>query len=75
MTVTVVDAVAGALPAWRFTQFGDIDLSQFTDVPWVVEVDGRVLSNRPPGVSWVAVPVSYSSYSAFSSSAFCVSVL
>ena len=51
-----VDAVAGALPAWRFTQFGDIDLSQFTDVPWVVEVDGRALSNRPPGVSWVAVP-------------------
>jgi 4-amino-4-deoxy-L-arabinose transferase-like glycosyltransferase len=51
-----VDAVAGALPAWRFTQFGDIDMSQFTDVPWIVDVDGRLLSNRPPGVSWVAVP-------------------
>ena len=51
-----VDAVAGALPAWRFTQFGDINMSQFADLPWIVEVDGRLLSNRPPGVSWVAVP-------------------
>lgn len=51
-----VDAVAGALPAWRFTQFGDIDMSQFSNVPWIVDVDGRLLSNRPPGVPWVAMP-------------------
>jgi len=51
-----VDAVAGALPAWRFTQFGDIDMSQFTNVPWIVDVDGRILSNRPPGISGVAMP-------------------
>jgi hypothetical protein len=51
-----VDAVAGALPAWRLSQFGDLDMSQFGDLPWIVEVNGRVLSNRPPGVSWIAVP-------------------
>lgn len=51
-----VDAVAAALPAWRFTQFGDLDMSQFANVPWIVEVNGRLLSNRPPGISWVAVP-------------------
>ncbi len=52
-----VDAVAAALPAWRLTQFGDLDLSQFADLPWVIDVDGRFLSNRPPGVSWVATPL------------------
>ncbi|NNF10563.1 MAG: hypothetical protein HKN74_09785 [Acidimicrobiia bacterium] len=52
-----VDAIAAALPAWRFTQFGDLDMAQFSELPWIIEVNGRILSNRPPGISWVTMPL------------------
>lgn len=51
-----VDAVAAALPAWRWAMFGDIDLSRFAELPWIIEVDGRFVSNRAPGVAFVSVP-------------------
>jgi hypothetical protein len=55
---TNADAVASALPAWRFAQFGDIDLSQFQGrgLRWIIDVNGSILSNRPPGISFVSVP-------------------
>jgi hypothetical protein len=51
-----VDAVGAALPAWRWAQFGDLDLARFAGLPWIIEVGGRVVSNRPPGIAFVSVP-------------------
>ncbi len=51
------DTVASALPAWRFAQFGDIDLSQFEQLPWIGEINGSVISNRTPGISFIATPM------------------
>jgi hypothetical protein len=51
------DSVASALPAWRWAQFGDLDLSQFERLPFIFEVNGRVVSNRPPGISFLATPL------------------
>ena len=51
------DAVAAALPAWRFARFGDLDLTQFEQLPFIFEVGGRVVSNRPPGISFLATPL------------------
>jgi hypothetical protein len=50
------DAVAAALPGWRFAQFGDLDLSQFELQPFIFDVDGRIVSNRPPGISFLSTP-------------------
>lgn len=52
-----VDAVAAALPAWSLAQRGTIDLADLSPAnPWLVEVEGRLYSNRPPGVYLPAVP-------------------
>lgn len=51
-----VDAVAAALPAWRWAMFGDIDMSMFSELPWIIDVDGRLVSNRAPGIAFVSVP-------------------
>ena len=51
------DTVASALPAWRLAQFGDIDLSNFAQLPWIGEINGTVMSNRTPGVSFIAAPL------------------
>lgn len=51
------DAVAAALPGWRFSQFGDIDLTQFEQLPFIFEVEGRVVSNRPPGIAFLSTPL------------------
>jgi hypothetical protein len=51
------DVVAAALPAWQYSQFGDIDLSRFEGLAWIIEVNGRITSNRPPGISFVSVPM------------------
>ena len=51
------DAVASALPAWHLSQFGDIDLAQFEQLPFIFDVNGTVLSNRPPGISFISVPL------------------
>ncbi|MBT8202700.1 MAG: hypothetical protein KJO87_05275, partial [Acidimicrobiia bacterium] len=51
------DSVASALPAWRLAQFGDLDLSQFEDLPFIFDVGGSVVSNRPPGIAFLATPL------------------
>ncbi|MDH3605937.1 MAG: hypothetical protein OER12_02965 [Acidimicrobiia bacterium] len=51
------DAVAAALPGWRFALFGDIDLTQFEQLPFIFEVEGRIVSNRPPGISFLSTPL------------------
>jgi hypothetical protein len=50
------DAVSAALPAWRFAQFGDLDLSAFEQLPQITEINGRIMSNRPPGIAFISVP-------------------
>jgi hypothetical protein len=51
------DSVAAALPAWRLAQFGDLDLSRFEQLPFIFEVGGRIVSNRPPGIAFFATPL------------------
>ncbi len=51
------DAVASALPAWRMAQFGDLDLAQFEQLPFIFDVGGTVVSNRPPGISFLSTPL------------------
>jgi len=51
------DAVAAALPSWRLAQFGDIDLAQFEELPFIFDVNGTVLSNRPPGIAFLSTPL------------------
>lgn len=51
------DSVASALPAWRLAQFGDLDLSQFEQLPFIFDVNGSVVSNRPPGIAFLATPL------------------
>ncbi|MBT8193987.1 MAG: hypothetical protein HKO63_07280 [Acidimicrobiia bacterium] len=60
------DAVAAAMPAWRMAQFGDLDLAQFEQLPFIFDVGGSVVSNRPPGISFLSVPL----YWLFGSSTF-----
>ena len=60
------DAVASALPAWRMAQFGDFDLAQFEQLPFIFDVGGTVVSNRPPGISFLSTPL----YWLFGSSSF-----
>ena len=60
------DAVASALPAWRMAQFGDLNLAQFEQLPFIFDVGGTVVSNRPPGLSFLSTPL----YWLFGSSSF-----
>lgn len=60
------DAVASALPAWRMAQFADLDLAQFEQLPFIFDVGGTVVSNRPPGISFLSTPL----YWLFGSSSF-----
>lgn len=53
---TNVDSLAAGLPAWRFAQFGDLDLSQFDGFKFIDQIGGRVLSNRAPGIAYISVP-------------------
>ncbi|NNC93905.1 MAG: hypothetical protein HKN80_15585 [Acidimicrobiia bacterium] len=50
------DAVASAIPGWRMARFGDLDLSQFEQLPFISDVNGRIVSNRPPGISFLSTP-------------------
>lgn len=50
------DIVATAVPAWNLVANGSTDLAPFEDVSqWIVNVDGRVISNRWPGSMLVAL--------------------
>ena len=61
------DAVSASLQAWRFALFGDLDLSQFhPELPQLLEVGDRIMSNRVPGIAYLAVPA----YWLFGSSEF-----
>lgn len=51
------DTVASALPAWRFALFGDMDLGAFDQFPWIDEINGSVISNRAPGIAFIATPM------------------
>ena len=51
-----IDSLASALPAQRLVQHGDMDVSAYSDVPWFVEGDGRLVTDRPPGATLVAIP-------------------
>ncbi len=60
------DSVASAVPAWRMAQFGDLDLAQFEQLPFIFDVGGSIVSNRPPGISFLSTPL----YWLFGSSTF-----
>jgi hypothetical protein len=52
-----VDAIAAALPAWSIVAHGTIVLDQFAGLnPWLVDGVSGTVSNRPPGISAIAVP-------------------
>jgi Glycosyltransferase family 87 len=54
-----VDTDPGALPAWQLVQHGTMDLSglRLDDNPFIFPTDsGRVMSDRPPGLSLFVVP-------------------
>lgn len=54
-----VDTDPAALPAWQLVQHGTMDLSglRIDENPFILETAaGRVMSDRPPGLSLVAVP-------------------
>jgi hypothetical protein len=53
------DTDPAALPAWNLVQHGTMDLQDvtFDDNPFIFPTDaGRVMSDRPPGLSLLAVP-------------------
>ena len=50
------DAAASALSAWQFATNGNLDVSQLGDNLWFVERGGRLVSNRPPGATLIAIP-------------------
>ena len=52
-----VDAEAAALQAWRVADAGTLDLTGVdTANPWIVDGDGRTVSNRAPGLWAIAIP-------------------
>jgi hypothetical protein len=54
-----VDTDPAALPAWQLVENGTMDLSGLVidDNPFILDTEsGRVMSDRPPGLSLVAVP-------------------
>ena len=52
-----VDAISAALPAWSLVMDGTIRLDRFAGLnPWIVESAIGFVSNRPPGLSALAVP-------------------
>jgi hypothetical protein len=51
------DPRAASIPAWTLAQHGTLSVDGFErEVRWTVEVDGRTVSNRQPGVIAVGVP-------------------
>lgn len=53
------DIVATAVPVWNLVMHGSTDLSAYEGLSsWLIEVDGRVISNRWPGTMLIAL-VSY----------------
>lgn len=51
------DTWAAILPAWQLGQFGSLDLDGYDGgIPWKVDVDDHVYSNRFPGVILAATP-------------------
>lgn len=53
-----VDAIATAAPAWKLVETGTIDLSEYAGAnPWLVQdKDGRLVSDRAPGLIVSAIP-------------------
>jgi hypothetical protein len=51
-----VDSIANATPAWQLAQHGNVWLDDFEGGPHYQLVDGRLVSNRPPGAAFFAVP-------------------
>jgi hypothetical protein len=53
-----IDAVAALVPAWQLAREGTLSLEgvDFPRIPWFIEADGRLVSNRFPGAIFLAVP-------------------
>lgn len=53
-----IDAVAALVPAWQLAREGTLSLEgvDFPRIPWFIEADGRLVSNRFPGAIVLAVP-------------------
>lgn len=53
-----VDAIAAAAPAWQLVENGTLDLTDYAGRnPWfVADSNGRIVSDRPPGLIASAVP-------------------
>lgn len=59
-SITNIDTVAAAWPAWEFAHHGTFyldDASDYPKIPWFSDQSGHVVSNRMAGVVLIGVPL------------------